>query len=185
MIVLDGVSKKLDSLYIVDPLLAILFLHEEHEEFLRTRPLETEGECLGQILNMIRVTTVSRRLSLQFLLNFSRDLYRSYHLTLEDVAIFLLCIGRALLLPPDEDSISVIRSLALSTRFPERKVTFLSSRLPLRQVVLQLATETSKTLMSISVSRVVFGRTNGRILSCTRAAGEYMPATGWLAPHVD
>lgn len=182
----DGFPEGLRTCYTANPLLAIPLLYKEHKEFLRTYFIETGSEeCFDRILDMIHVATASRYSSLQLLLSFSRRLHRSRRLRLDSVAVFLLCIGHALLLPPDDESLPILIPLALSTHFREEQITFHTKDYPLERVLFRHAREISKTLMSIVASKVVFGRTNGRVLSCARASKQYMSAIGWLAPYTD
>ena len=182
----DIVPEELISLYGVNPLLAVLFLHEQKHEFLRTYFLQSGStECFERILEMICVANGSRHSSLQLLLNSSRDMFRPYWLNLDSINISLSFMDRALLLPPDDESIPLIRPLALSTRYPIDRIAYTSARIDLRRAVLQRAKETEEALMGILASRVVFGRINGRTLSCARGSKDYIPTTGWLAPYVD
>ena len=142
-------------------------------------------ECLDQILDMIKAVEMSQLSFFSLLVHVSEMLVRRGFDYPEDLALFSVCVQKALRLPHDQRVASTISPIVHHARrlmdamrakqhgTPEDHLAALNE--------LSMAVDGLNTHLA---GMYVFGGQNGRLLGCARMHEAHSPAVGWLQSYV-
>ncbi|KIM32246.1 hypothetical protein M408DRAFT_326879 [Serendipita vermifera MAFF 305830] len=175
---------------VLDALLMILLLPEEYDDVSPEALGQDYGpidpRCLSRLVNICKTVKRNQFTLLTLLADFIPKLAGHHALAAEDVEGISFCINKALYLPRDQRSVTIIpivttRLLECNDRMMDRNVRTMEENL----VASNKAKATAYALKTLLASNLIFGGQNRKLLSCAHTHTEGNPASGWLSMNKD
>lgn len=148
-----------------------------------------DRKCLIQLFDIIETVKLSQFALLSILTDICVRLLDDddrHIICSEEPAAIALCVERALKLPQDYRSVTVIQSLIQRIWKVEGRMQYRRVRTPSENASASAETAAAVAHLLAHLARIsVYGSRNSSKLSCARSGGNASPAVGWLPIYCD